>query len=972
MDTSSFLQIAAWLIAVSDLTLGQLYSSIPLRVVEVPSPYPWGSRLSRGPGPLGRKLITFPEYSSDYPTDILVQSNSIYFPPNSNTLRRNYFLPNPIPGKSPIIFRPTSLQHHPLVPIPIRYSRVSGSETPKDRTRTGFVLDNSLPGHEEPQSGESLRVWESKPISVKPFPLEVYDPSRVSPTPAESQQRSTSVPLTEPEDAKTEKTSVPSEKPQLPVESSPLPVTDRNMEREPHQFYKKEKNGRVIFGFHTREQTRMESRDADAKVYGAYTYFDPSGNPVRMQYWDEGKGFHMAGNTLPQNAMPEVVTDTPEVQAAKQLHHKLYEQTLAHLIDLQNLRPPKDMDVYGEAPGSTGTKPAAPTAVEEEEEEDDEVIIDSQKLPDDYTPPTSPNNLTADSKSNDPSEDTTLKSADTPDDDNDSVVIENPSLRKRSRRAIDNTRAPRHHPFFGHGFTRNAPFQLPLFPAYSVFSPPTHFRPSPPEVQHPPPGKFAPLKTKHHNTFNEPVVKLVSPFSEVAHRFEELLHSKTPSSYPAEHEEFDRIYQEPPTSTGFAEEPHPWLTAPSAPEVQDYPPPIKQDFKPAFNLNAFPQTKFTSDFHVKGEEITKGPLFSTFPSFLYPQSSQTIIRTDVPHDFKYHGYFPKAPVSYQITHFDNSDRFHFANPFSRPFIGHDYTLIDKNYPSSNPQVYLPYVQPVVGFPPSGQLSDVTVNLPSLDSATTPSLSADNLEQGKLVTSSPVEQTTAAQSGLKIIVTEAPAIEDKKEESTATANGKDSETSTENYKIESSTLSESTESNESTESTEPSVNEASSSNEDDKNDSSLVIDGRLSAEESTSVVESITEVSTEAETAAPTGRDRETSSFTGSEKETSNLTGEDRDTSSSSLSKAETPEINGKTEQKVVVESSTSGTGSAGSATGSESPETEGELTNTVRRNAAETESLERSMMRVVEIHDAQVSPRQRVHSQVGGAQLVSN
>ncbi|KAJ9579254.1 hypothetical protein L9F63_024639, partial [Diploptera punctata] len=51
-----------------------------------------------------------------------------------------------------------------------------------------------------------------------------------------------------------------------------------------------------------------------------------------VQYWDDGTGFHAAGNNLPglyAQDIPQPVQDTPEVTAAKQQHFKLFQQALA-------------------------------------------------------------------------------------------------------------------------------------------------------------------------------------------------------------------------------------------------------------------------------------------------------------------------------------------------------------------------------------------------------------------------------------------------------------------------------------------------------------------------------------------------------------------------------------------------------------------------------------------------------------------
>lgn len=50
----------------------------------------------------------------------------------------------------------------------------------------------------------------------------------------------------------------------------------------------------------------------------------------QVRYWDDGTGFHAAGNNLPgvYTGVPKPVQDTPEVTAAKKQHFQLFQQAL--------------------------------------------------------------------------------------------------------------------------------------------------------------------------------------------------------------------------------------------------------------------------------------------------------------------------------------------------------------------------------------------------------------------------------------------------------------------------------------------------------------------------------------------------------------------------------------------------------------------------------------------------------------------
>lgn len=54
---------------------------------------------------------------------------------------------------------------------------------------------------------------------------------------------------------------------------------------EVSQFHSEDENGRIVFGFHSPDQIRMEARDADGSVRGSYSYIDPNGNVVKVSYF---------------------------------------------------------------------------------------------------------------------------------------------------------------------------------------------------------------------------------------------------------------------------------------------------------------------------------------------------------------------------------------------------------------------------------------------------------------------------------------------------------------------------------------------------------------------------------------------------------------------------------------------------------------------------------------------------------------
>ncbi|PSN35579.1 hypothetical protein C0J52_24407 [Blattella germanica] len=90
------------------------------------------------------------------------------------------------------------------------------------------------------------------------------------------------------------------------------------VEGEATQFHSQDTRGRALFGYTTPHQARIEARSEDGTV----------------QYWDDGSGFHAAGNNLPGTfaEVPQPVQDTPEVTAAKEQHFQLFQQALAAAV----------------------------------------------------------------------------------------------------------------------------------------------------------------------------------------------------------------------------------------------------------------------------------------------------------------------------------------------------------------------------------------------------------------------------------------------------------------------------------------------------------------------------------------------------------------------------------------------------------------------------------------------------------------
>ncbi|CAB0007055.1 unnamed protein product [Nesidiocoris tenuis] len=184
------------------------------------------------------------------------------------------------------------------------------------------------------------------------------------------------------------------------------------------QFHTEDEAGRVVFGFQSPDQVRMEAREPDGTVKGSYSYVDPNGDIVKMQYWDDGHGIHMAGNNLPVafNQEPQY---TPEVRAAREEHFRMYDAILQNLR-AAGLNDSPDPERYPSGDYDDSNTQSSEEIPEEEAPPSDESVIlenesanrdpqpDYQKTPYQMRPQNLP-----------PADDT---------EDEESIVIENPEL----------------------------------------------------------------------------------------------------------------------------------------------------------------------------------------------------------------------------------------------------------------------------------------------------------------------------------------------------------------------------------------------------------------------------------------------------------------------------------------------------------------------------------------------------------------
>jgi len=90
-----------------------------------------------------------------------------------------------------------------------------------------------------------------------------------------------------------------------------------------NQYHGQNGLGSAKFGFSDWNHARVE-HISPVKTEGAYQYVDPNGENIQVQYVADSQGFHQTDNR--KVVLPEPVTDTPEVAAARIAHEKAWKE----------------------------------------------------------------------------------------------------------------------------------------------------------------------------------------------------------------------------------------------------------------------------------------------------------------------------------------------------------------------------------------------------------------------------------------------------------------------------------------------------------------------------------------------------------------------------------------------------------------------------------------------------------------------
>ncbi|KRT84157.1 Insect cuticle protein, partial [Oryctes borbonicus] len=91
-----------------------------------------------------------------------------------------------------------------------------------------------------------------------------------------------------------------------------------------NQYHGQDGLGSYLYGYSVPDIAKTEKKKAQGDLRGAYQYINGGGQEIKVQYWDDGTGFHQVDN-LPE-VLPKQVPDSPDVQAAKEEFFKRWHE----------------------------------------------------------------------------------------------------------------------------------------------------------------------------------------------------------------------------------------------------------------------------------------------------------------------------------------------------------------------------------------------------------------------------------------------------------------------------------------------------------------------------------------------------------------------------------------------------------------------------------------------------------------------
>ncbi|CAH1104610.1 unnamed protein product [Psylliodes chrysocephalus] len=81
------------------------------------------------------------------------------------------------------------------------------------------------------------------------------------------------------------------------------------------QYHGQDGVGGYLYGYNIPDIAKTEKKVAGGDLRGAYNYIAQDGQEIKVEYWDDGTGFHQIDNV--PKILPKQIEDSPEVKAEK-------------------------------------------------------------------------------------------------------------------------------------------------------------------------------------------------------------------------------------------------------------------------------------------------------------------------------------------------------------------------------------------------------------------------------------------------------------------------------------------------------------------------------------------------------------------------------------------------------------------------------------------------------------------------------
>lgn len=143
----------------------------------------------------------------------------------------------------------------------------------------------------------------------------------------------------------------------------PLLSTFKGIHRELIQH----PDGTYRFSFSLPQQNRQESRDADGKVTGSFSFVDNGGKETSVRYDADHEGYRPESD-----AIPEIPEDTDDVQSAREEFLRFYEQTVKFLEELGSDEDDSDSSSSSEESDEYDYEDDEDDSSEEDDDDDDD------------------------------------------------------------------------------------------------------------------------------------------------------------------------------------------------------------------------------------------------------------------------------------------------------------------------------------------------------------------------------------------------------------------------------------------------------------------------------------------------------------------------------------------------------------------------------------------------------------------------